>query len=233
MLASHVRSFISTSLVRQGPGRLAAAVVFAALLGAPAAAHADDLPPEDWESAAPQRTFGFGTAFGGGFSAATSNSGSGSGTVGPALLFPTLELQGFFKKEYSLDITMPITNMIIVSNAVRGFLFNIDAFFNANVGKGTERLVIGPGLGFAVLSSSSGSAGTLRLPAQLGFELLSRKRGFGFKLLARPWAEFAFGTGGTAVGGGLLGALVFSGYSTSAPRASAATRSTSLPGPSL
>jgi hypothetical protein len=209
-----------TPFVRRGFGLLAAAAAaVVALVGAPSAAHADDLTadaPEASAAPAPQRVFGLGTAFGGGVSAATAVSSTGyqKSLVGPALLLPTTEFQFFFPREYSLDVVVPLTNIIIVSKAVGGFAFTMDAFFNMNIGQGTERFVFGPGLGFSALASDGGSAGTLRLPAQIGLEVLTEKRGFGFKILARPWAEFGSGSAGTAVGGGLLGALVFSTYVT-------------------
>jgi hypothetical protein len=207
---------LRTPRTRRGWTAATVAAVVAALVGAPAAAHADDFMPSEPASQGPQRVFGFGTAFGGGVAAATAVSGGGSSAsfVGPALLLPTLEFQGFFPGEYSLDVTLPVTNMILVSSAMKGFLFSTDVFFNANIGKGTERFVVGPGLGFSVLALDGGSATTFRLPAQIGLEILTKKRGFGFKLLARPWLEVASGSRATAVGGGVLGALVFSGYST-------------------
>ncbi len=56
---------------------------------------------------------------------------------------------------------------------------------------------------------------SLKIPFQLGFEALSKKRTFGFKLVVRPWFEIADTGYSSATGGGLIGALVFSGYSLS------------------
>ncbi len=164
----------------------------------------------------PKRVFGIGTAVGGGFAATTVTSSSRSdSSLGPALLLPTLELQFFTSGGSSIDITMPLTNMILVSNALEGVVVTADVFFNFNVGKGSTRLVIGPGVGFSIVAVDRGSAGSFRLPAELGFEVLNKKQSFGFKLLARPWFEIASGSRASATGGGLLGALVFSGYATS------------------
>ena len=164
----------------------------------------------------PKRVFGFGTAVGGGFAATTVTSSSRSASsVGPALLLPTLEMQIFTSGGSSFDITIPITNMILVSNALEGVVVSADVMFNANSGKGSTRLVIGPGLGFSIVAVDHGTAGSFRIPAQLGFEVLNKRQSFGFKLLARPWLELASGSEASAVGGGMLGVLVFSGYVTS------------------
>jgi hypothetical protein len=162
------------------------------------------------------RVFGFGTAFGGGFAAASTLSGSSTHVVSPAFLLPTLELQAFLPREYSIDLVVPVASMILSSAVLGGTVVNMDAYFNANIGDGKMRCVIGPGIGFSYLDIHGQSAASVRFPAQLGFEALSKSRGFGFKLLARPWAEVASGSSASAVGGGLLGVLVFSGYATSA-----------------
>ena len=164
----------------------------------------------------PKREFGLGTAMGGGFAAATMTSSRRSGSsLGPALLLPTLELQFFASGGYSVDISVPITNMILVSNALKGVVVTTNFMFNVNAGKGSTRLVFGPGFGFSVVAIDHGTAGSLRIPAQLGFEVLNKKQSFGFKLLARPWLEIAAGSEGNAIGGGILGVIAFSGYATS------------------
>jgi hypothetical protein len=207
---------------RRGLGRLIPAAALAGVLCcAPGFARADEGEadaPEPLSYGGRERSFGVGTALGGGMSAAKDP--YGSSLVSPAFLGPTLELQLFLPREYSIDVSVPITNIAVVSALVKGFYFNMDAFFNANVGRGTTRFVIGPGLGFATLSAGPASASSLRIPGQLGFEVLSKKRTFGFKMLARPFAEVAFGTAGSATGGGIMGALVFTGYTLSGPPAS-------------
>ena len=179
---------------------------------------ADD--EHDWHdtllASRPRRVFGIGSAMGGGFAVTTVTSSSRSDSaLGPALLLPTLEMQFFLSSGPSIDITMPITNMILVSTALEGVVVTADVFFNVNSGKGSTRLVAGPGVGFTVVKLDRGSAGSFRLPAQLGFEVLNKKQSFGFKLLARPWFEFASGSNASAIGGGMLGMIAFSGYATS------------------
>lgn len=217
----------SVRVLSRGRGRLvAAAAAFAlTLAGASGAARAEDEDtPEIPSFSARRRTAGFGTAFGGGFSAAKANSTYGQTLFSPMWLGPTMEMQFFFPEEYSIDLSVPITNIVVGSAAVKGFYFNMDMFFNANAGKGKTRFIVGPGIGFSHLSAGYDSANSLRIPAQLGFEVLSKSRGFGFKMLARPFVEFAFGTRADAVGGGLLGAIVFSGYATRDAGYSSASR---------
>lgn len=180
-------------------------------------------PPSDQVNSEPyfmpprRRLFGIGTSFGGGFSAASTFNGPSQSAVSPALLLPTLELQAFLPGEYSLDLVVPVATMALSSAVLGGTVVNMDLYFNVNAGKGKTRFVFGPGIGFTYLDARGSSAASLRIPAQIGFESLSKKRGFGFKMLARPWMEVATGSSADAIGGGLLGVLVFSGYVTSDP----------------
>jgi hypothetical protein len=155
-----------------------------------------------------ERSVGFGTAFGGGATSA------GQGLSG-ALLLPTAELQIFLPGEYSIDLSMPVLNMALGSALIGGTLVGADIYFNVNAGKERTRLVAGPGIGFGYVSAQGQSAFSLKIPAQLGFEVLSKKRSFGFKMLARPWLELASGTYSSTFGGGVMAALVFSGYALS------------------
>lgn len=189
--------------------RAGGATLLVILLSAgPASAQQEERPP---------RIFGAGTALGGGFGAfsVTSTTGSTSTGVLPAIMLPTLELQGFITEdEYSIDVTVPLTNLIISSVAVEGFIWQTDAFFNFNLGSGTARFIIGPGLGFTAGTVNGVAAASIRFPAELGLELLTSGNGFGFKILARPWFEVAPTSSADAIGGGLIGLLGFSGYVT-------------------
>jgi hypothetical protein len=127
--------------------------------------------------------------------------------VGPVTSLFTLELQFFTSREYSIDVSTPIASIIWESIETHGFVFSTDAFFAFNLGSGTARFVAGPGVGFSVFHST---AGGVRIPAELGLEVTNRR--LGFKILARPWAEFDFGSVPSPVGGGVLTALVLSWY---------------------
>lgn len=156
-----------------------------------------------------ERSIGFGTAFGGGFS------GSGR-SVNGAILFPTAELQIFLPKEYSIDVSMPVLNMALSSALLGGFVFGTDLYFNVNAGKGRVRFVGGPGLGIAYAQIGYQDVAVLKIPAQLGFEVLNKKRSFGFKMIARPWLEVPVGGSASAdTGGGMLAVFAFSGYALS------------------
>jgi hypothetical protein len=189
--------------------RRAALLVLAAVtIGTSAVA--DDLPR--------QRVVGLGSAAGGGFAAVTLTSATGASTNAssllPAAMLPTLEGQIFLgRREWSIDVTVPLTNMIVVSGVVGGFFFQTDAFFNFNLGSGVARFIVGPGLGVSVVAAKSVNGAAFRVPAELGIELLLANKHIGIKLLARPYVEFAGGTA-QAVGGGVIGLLGLSGYVT-------------------
>ncbi len=198
--------------------RLPFLVAFGACtLALPDTASAQDAPSS--ESARPARIFGAGTAIGGGVAAYTVAGSTGSTStsgISPALLLPSLEIQGFLPGEYSIDVSVPLTNIIVIAALSDVFLWNTDFFFNFNFGDGGVRGIVGPGLGFSVATVSGSTAGSLRLPAELGVEFLTAESGFGFKMMARPYAEFAFAQGSSArgIGGGVLGVVAFTGYVT-------------------
>lgn len=191
--------------MKTAPARLGLAMVAIGAL-----ARADD--------PARHRIVGIGSGIGGGFAAVTLTGPAGStsttSTTLPAFMLPTLEGQVFLTKhEWSIDLTIPLTNILVVSGVVGGFFFQADAFFNANFGRGLVRFVAGPGLGFTAVSARSVSGAAFRAPAELGIELLLADKRLGIKLLARPWVEFARGAVHT-VGGGVIGLLTVSGYVT-------------------
>ncbi len=181
-------------------------------------AHADDAESD-------HRLIGFGTAVGGGFSLAPSSITSvtkDTVSVIPIFLVPTLEAQLFLnRREWSIDLTIPLLNAIATSATNRGFFFQADAFFNFNFGGRLVRLIVGPGLGFSTGNTQDVQNGalqnlnnvSLRLPAELGVELLLFHRHLGIKLLARPWIEV-----GSFVSRGLIGAVGLTGYVTQKPK---------------
>jgi hypothetical protein len=168
------------------------------------------------------RVFGLGSAFGAGIQAVTLVGLGGSNAktgILPAVDLPTLEFRYFLKpQDWTIDVSIPLTNMIIVSAATHGFYFNADAYLNFNVGKGSLRLTAGPGIGLDVLavgsSGGSGAAFGIKVLGEVGFEALSSGRHFGFQLLARPFVEFVPAGGIGAVGGGALLMFDFMGYVT-------------------
>lgn len=186
---------------------------------APAPAAASEAVPLE-----PRRKWGLGSALGAGFAGAAIGSSFSSTTVGAvgfALLLPTFEMQFFLRRGHSIDISVPLLNIVAVSALARIFYFSTDAFYNFNVGRGSARFVVGPGLGLSLATYGGAVAGSLRIPAEVGVEFLTKGRGFGFKILGRPWVEVAFaGAAGTvaagALGGGLMLAVAFTGYSTAA-----------------
>ena len=164
----------------------------------------------------PARRFGLGTAIGSGYAvgAALSSGASLGGNV--ALEAPSLEMQFFTRRGHSIDISVPVTNTIIVAAVAGIFAWSTDVFYNFNLGRGRVRGLLGPGLGAGFAVAGGVSAGFLRVPVMGGVEFLSPRARFGFKIRARPFFDLAFGTGPSAsvlaVGGGAFGELVFSFY---------------------
>jgi hypothetical protein len=200
----------------------------------PSDSSADKPPPDEPERKnlkAPShrhRVFGLGSAFGGGVQSVTSVSSTGStsygGKITGAVLLPSLELQFFLPKEYSIDLSVPVTNMVLISAISKGYYISADLMFNVNAGSGSTRFVAGPGIGFTtakftiftnLVGSPRTTVTTVRIPGQIGVEWLSKKRNFGFKLLARPWLDIAPSAATNNIGGGVLGVLDFMGYVTS------------------
>jgi hypothetical protein len=138
----------------------------------------------------------------------------GSTSVVGVLTLPTIEARVFLGASgWSIDVTVPLTNVVVVSAVVGGFFFNMDAFLAFNVGRGPVRFVLGPGLGLSAVSGKDVTGASLRIPAEVGVELLVFRENLGVAVLARPWLEIAGGTS-QAVGGGLTGVLGVFGYFT-------------------
>jgi len=171
------------------------------------------------------RTLGVGTAFGGGMVISAENPASQMSFLSFAYLLPSLEMQFFTHRGHSIDISAPIVNTLLQLSLSHGQVLvgSIDLFYNFNVGSGRVRFLVGPGVGLAEgYSFRDGFIRNgylaLRFPAEFGVEFLTRRRGFGFKLLARPWAHIGTASDGSmpgpAFGGGVIGALGLSFYKT-------------------
>lgn len=194
-----------------------------------ASASADDAIAE---KPAPKfdRIFGIGTALGGGFtvSTLTTTTGTSSSGVDGALILPTIELQGFITQAASIGVSIPITNIVIASAALGGVVFSGQALFELGVpvGDGFFRGIFGIGLGGDYVNgnvfNASISGGGLQVPAEIGFELSSAGKAFGFRFLVRPYLEIGSSTsrdditmqttGGSYVGGAVLFVIGFYGY---------------------
>lgn len=187
----------------------------AAALSLSSSALAQEIPTKPLEPKL-RRNVGLGTAFGGGVVAAGAFSPTGSLGTGvlPAVMLPTFELQFFIDHKYSIDLTIPVTNIVIASAVLESFAFSTDAFFNFNIGTGNARMILGPGLGFSFIAGSQNAIGSIRVPAEIGLELITNNEAFGFKIMARPWVEFVPTSNTSIVGGGAIGLLGLSGYIT-------------------
>lgn len=172
----------------------------------------------------PQRQWGLGSTLGGGavFASLIATTGSArASSVSPALLLPSFDARIFLRSGHSIDISVPILNVLLLSALNGGFVFSADAYYNINSGTGNIRLLAGAGLGFTALALSGGgttiAGGSIRIPAMIGVEFMTAAQGFGFQLALRPFAELAFAgaasISGSAVGGGVLFVIGFFGYS--------------------
>ena len=203
-------------------GILLTSVAFARQVSAQEAAPADAPQPAvatipTVEAPINRRIFGIGVGVGGGVGAVsvTSTGSTASGVV-PLLYLPTIETQFFIPDTdgFSVDVSIPITNIVIASAALEGLWLETDAFFNFGPGGQNVRLVAGPGLGFNAFVYRDQSFGGLRLLGEIGFEALTDGQGFSFKLLARPFFEVFMGDligDASAVGGGATALISFSG----------------------
>ena len=180
-------------------------------------AEAPPPPPEPVVSAEhhrPTRVFGLGTSHGAGVAAASISDFSGGSTLalGFALLLPSLEAQIFLgSDDISLEVSVPVLNIAIVSAVTSWFVWNTNVYLAFHFGDDV-RFVVGPGLGFSVVSAGSLGGFSLRIPAVIGVEFLTPASSFGARLQTRPFVELAFVSGGTQVGGGALLELAFHFY---------------------
>lgn len=159
------------------------------------------------------RTFGFGVGVGVGGQLFLGGRGL---RAGGAVLLPAIELQlfPFRRRDWSIDFTFPLWNTIINAAYFDATFLSIDAYVDFNVGKGSTRLVVGPGLGLAYRDSGTGFTGGVRIPFQIGAEFLSAKKHVGVRLLVRPWTELIFPTRNGGIDTGIFATLVVTGYTT-------------------
>jgi hypothetical protein len=164
-----------------------------------------------------KRIFGLGVGAGGGVGAVSvSSTGSTASGIVPLIYLPTVEAQFFIPDTdgFSVDVSIPITNIAIASAALEGLWLETDAFFNFGPGGQNVRLVAGPGLGFNAFIYQDTSFGGIRILGEVGLEALTDGQGFSFKLLARPFFEVFMGDligDASAVGGGATAVISFSG----------------------
>jgi hypothetical protein len=206
---------------------LAACLISLAVLGASRASAEEEVKDpstgprgavlEETRTAEPSlaRRFGFGSALGGGVTATIFG---GQTLVLPGVLVPTLEARLFLESGSSIDLSLPVVNVVSASISVRGLALTLDGFYNFNLGSEGVRFLIGPGLGLAVIAAPYVASFGVKVPVQVGVEFLTKSRVFGFSLQARPYVEatyVAIGTGSiTRFGAGALAVLGFNWYAT-------------------
>jgi len=170
------------------------------------------------------RSFGGGTALGGGYSR-MDYAFPGIEAGRPFLLLPTLELKFFLADTMSIDISAPVAN-IAASNALQDyFFFTAEAFINFHPSAPSPvELFIAPGLGISYARwSEEDAAGdelsedgyAFHVPVRIGFELNNARRNYSMFIAVRPFFSLVHGgSGGNEPGGGAFVELGFMAYST-------------------
>jgi hypothetical protein len=180
-----------------------------------------EAPPEHQRprSGPPQRQFGLGSTLGFGVAVAGAFSlGATAFAAGPALELPTIEAYIFVDDHFSIDISVPIFNTIVLAAAAGIGVFRADVYADFSIGDDWVRFVVGPGLGFSYGDFGNGRFTTsqINIDALVGVELLSVSRLFGFRVQTRPFLGIAFvsSSSGVGVGGGALLELALAWYVT-------------------
>lgn len=163
------------------------------------------------------RTFGIGTAVGGGvfgMSLLPSQYQPGGRTTASGAVgrLPSIEARFFTSGGMSVDVSVPLGDMLSRLAQGLGFMFDADAFLNFNVvvTPGVH-LMVGPGVGFSAgqfaTSTTSGGygpvtypGGAARLEMQAGAEFVTADGHLGIGLMARPHVGFLFYDASTLYG---------------------------------
>ncbi|MCA9719481.1 MAG: hypothetical protein KC468_32750 [Myxococcales bacterium] len=159
---------------------------------------AEPRPPED---PFPRRAWGLGATLVGVGASTTTRLFSDPGVFPNFLAVntPTLELRAFLRRgdareTSSIDVSIPVINSLIFSVTGRGFGIGADVYYSYEFGRGVTRLIIGPGLGFAVSVADDRALGAARVVGQAGLSLVPRGAKFSFQLLGRPYFAVVPGT---------------------------------------
>jgi len=183
-----------------------------------AAADEGDEGDEEDEGDEPRRSWGLGTAAGGGFTSVQVHSLlEPHGSIGATFNFPTLEASFFLLRHFSLEVSFPLADVIVHSINAEAFYFELDAFFAVHVGNRRIKAVISPGVGVELLANLDDFGALPRIPFRIGFELLSSRHRLALRVLARPFLTLGYlGIAGLddgfTIGGGLMGEIAIMYY---------------------
>jgi hypothetical protein len=188
----------------------------------PAPREIEDEAVEGEQPVPPPPVFGMGTAIGAGWASAVVTTVSGESETGSGLSLNlgSLELEFFLPRagavDMSIDVSLVLTDTIIVSFGIGGFYTELAMFYSIYVGQRRVRGVFSLGAGMSILAAEDIFAIAPEVPARIAVEFLTRSRGLGFRLGARPFFTAAYASGfgdeGWGIGGGVIGEFSFSYY---------------------
>ena len=168
------------------------------------------------------RSFGAGTAVGGGYWRMNYQF-PGVDSQDPLALLPTLELKMFLRDQLSIDLSVPVGN-IAASNAIQDyFFFTAEAFANFHPSAPSPiEVFIAPGFGFTYArwdgedeqgSELDQSGFAFHIPVRMGVELNSSLRRFSMFIALRPFFAIVHNDE-TKPGGGAFVEIGVMAYST-------------------
>jgi hypothetical protein len=181
--------------------------------------------PAEAQYAVGHRRFGGGTSFGGGYSRADYDFPK-KGDTDPNKpyywLLPTLEFKLFLADTFSIDLSVPVTN-IATSNALQKYFYftaEIFADFHPSAPHSSVELFVAPGFGVSYAawkdpdnSAITASGYAFHIPVRAGLEFNNARRTFSFTIAIRPFFSLVHGgTGDNGPGGGAFLELGLNAY---------------------
>jgi hypothetical protein len=161
------------------------------------------------------RTFGIGTAVGGGFMRMDYQFPDVEPNQ-PFYLLPTLEMKVFLGDRLSIDMSVPVVN-IAASNALQDYFFvtgELYVNFHPTAPMSRWELFVAPGFGVSYASwdpeeeetdVTSADGYAFHIPVRIGMEFNNAKRNFSLFIAARPFFSLVHGgSDANEAGGGVL-----------------------------
>jgi hypothetical protein len=161
------------------------------------------------------RTFGIGTAVGGGFMRMDYQFPNVDANQ-PFYLLPTLEMKVFLGDRLSIDMSVPVVN-IAASNYIQDYFFVTGDFylnFHPTAPMSRWELFVAPGFGVSYAAWEEEDEQTdetykedgfaFHIPVRIGMEFNNARRNFSLFIAARPFFSLVHGSDSNEPGGGVL-----------------------------